>query len=754
MKQKLPILLLVAFLIAILGACRSDDDGGGLQLFGGQPTALDSSSAETVATTFLDAWKQRDYPTMYSLITPNARDVFSQDEFVSIYEQVNVVLTLRDLSWHVTAGPLVQGTSATLEYSVTFDTGLLGQFTDPNPEIPDSEARTMWLTVVPNEGWRVAWSRMDIFAGWTNSSGLRIERVMPRRGNIYDRNGRVLVDQSGTVVGVYLIRSRIPSYDACVTELARIFRRELSDVYAIFDQYLDTTEFLFGEIGQDTAGAEDTVLRSFCNYTPRPRTTRQYYDRVAPHLVGYIGQIPADRIADYRTQGYPDNALVGLSGLELAFENQLRGIIGVRLTIEAASGVSIRTVATRSAQAGESLYLTIDRDLQLGLQGLIANAYDNAQLTWAPSSKGAAVVVMKVDTGEILAMASYPDYDPSLFNPDTQVYDAALEIQNLRDDSRAPLLNRATRGAYPLGSVMKVFSMVAGLDSGVWHATDTNVCTGVWDGAPYGDITRTDWYAQGHGPLDMKGGLINSCNPYFWTMSVRLNTADNNILPSYFQRFGLGTALSFQGIPTEAGLVPSPDWKIRQATGLPWTNSDAVNLVIGQGDVQVTPLQVVRATAMVANGGMLYDPLIVRQIGLIGQAPSQTFEPNGEDAGLNPDVLALTREAMCEVTTLATGTANFIFQDWYVHNNFQVIVCGKTGTAQSGGAQPHAWFAAFAPEDSPQIAIVSIVENSCEGSEVSAPIVRRVVELYFPQLRLDFGWPPLWSTGCTQIGPD
>ncbi|MCB9436944.1 MAG: hypothetical protein H6673_08115 [Anaerolineales bacterium] len=746
MRWKLLIVLL------FITACSGGEGDNTLNLFGAKPTQLDSTSAESVATTFLDAWQDRDYQTMYSLITPNARDAFTETEFLDTYTFANDTLGLKDISWEISAGPLVQGTTASLEYTVTFETSRFDTFTDPDPNLDGSVPRTMWLTVVPNEGWRVAWSRMDIFAGWTNDANLRVYRVMPRRGNIYDRNGKVLVDSNGTVIGIYVRQDRMRNQAECMNQLSRIFRLEYSDIEAIFSQFLPGTEFLAGEVSPDTIRVEDGVLAGTCNYTARERSTRRYFDRVASHLVGYVGQIPADRQAEYRLQNYPDDALVGRDGLELAFETELRGTIGVSLRIETNTGVPIRTVATRQPQPGQDLYLTIDRDLQLDLQGLVADAYDNGQLTWAPTSKGGAVIVMNVNTGEVLAMVSYPDYDPSVFNPDTPILFPAQQIQTYRDDPRTPLLNRATKGSYPLGSVFKVFSMVAGLDSGVWSASNTVNCTGRWDGTPYNDRVRTDWLLPpGHGLLDMKGGLINSCNPYFWTMGVTLNAADPEILPGYAERMGFGSVVPFQGLATDSGFIQDPEWKRQQ--GEQWSNSDAANLVIGQGQVTVNPLQVVRATAMVANGGILYDPMIVQRVGLVGEDPTYTAEPRGTDLGINPDVLTLVREAMCDVTLTYDGTANYIYQEWYEHYNYQVIVCGKTGTAESGQAKPHAWFAAFAPQDTPEIAVVSLIENSCEGSEVSAPIVRRVMEIYYG-LPQDFGWPPLWESGCTTIGPD
>ena len=291
-----------------------------------------------VATTFLDAWRERDYPVMYSLITPNARDTFTQQDFEDIYEDVVRDILLNDLVWEITGGPLVQGNTAIINYRVDFDTNLLGEFSDPNPNDPTAQ-RTMWLRST-SEGWRVAWSRSDIFAEWTNTSNLRIQRNMPSRGNIYDRNGKILVDQNGVAVSIYVAKESMPSVDQCMRELSRILRREVDDMQAFFDSQNFDTIFLAGEVSEETAQAEDSVLRGFCNYQPGRISTRYYHDRVAPHLIGYIGRIPADRQADYSVQNYPADALVGISGVEAAFETELRGTIGVELYIESASAVS------------------------------------------------------------------------------------------------------------------------------------------------------------------------------------------------------------------------------------------------------------------------------------------------------------------------------------------------------------------------------------------------------------------------------
>lgn len=752
MAKKFSLILILLVLVAC-----SDDGDQSLSLFGAQPTQLDSSSAESVFTTYLDAWKDQDYETMYSLISPNARDTFTFDNFVAIYEDVNTSLGLRDLDWALTAGPLVQGTSASVDYSVTFISDVVGTFIDPNPELDDTTTRTMYL-ITTSEGWRVAWSRMDIFPGWTSSARLRIQREMPQRGNIYDRNGNILVSQNGGVIGIYVIENNMRGVDQCRNELARILRREQDDIQSEFDRWLPDSEFLVGEISEETNARETNILSSICQYRAVPRTTRQYYGRVAPHLLGYIGQIPAAEIANYRAQGYPEDALVGRDGLELAFEDQLRGTIGKSLILESNTGIPIRTIAKVDLVAGESLYLTIDRDLQLEIQAMLSEAYDAAQATWTPTSDGAAVVVMDVNTGGVLAIASHPDYDPSVFNPDTPIFNVQDVIQSYRDDPRRPLLNRATRGSYPLGSVFKVFTTLAGLDSGYWATDRLVTCTGTWNGDEWGAGVRTDWLQSGHGTLDMRGGLINSCNPYYWTMSVALNTIDPNLLSAYYKRMGFGSLTPFQGMLVDSGNIPDPDSVLR-TEDRQWSYSDAANMVIGQGQVLVNPLQVVRATAMVANDGTLYDPYVVQRIEFLGQDPSFIAIPNGQNLGFGQEALAVTQEAMCDVTRITPqheGTAAFIFDyGWYRENGYRVLVCGKTGTAQTGQAQPHGWFNAYAPAENPEIAVAVIVENSCEGSEVAAPMTRRIMELYFPQVTTErYNWPePIWFSGCTQIGP-
>ncbi|MFP4320880.1 MAG: penicillin-binding transpeptidase domain-containing protein, partial [Anaerolineales bacterium] len=273
-------------------------------------------------------------------------------------------------------------------------------------------------------------------------------------------------------------------------------------------------------------------------------------------------------------------------------------------------------------------------------------------------------------------------------------------------------------------------------------------CPRVWNGEIYGDVQRTNWFEGDDGVMDGAGAIIRSCNPYYWQLSVTLNSTDPSLLPDYSQLFGFGSLTGLRGVAEEPGFIPTPETRAQQ--GFTWGQSDASNLVIGQGDMQVTPLQTARMIAAIANDGQLMTPYLVERVQLIGEDPSYVAEPSGEDLGLNPEVLAGVRQAMCDVTMIPRGTANFAYGQWYEFQNQAVFVCGKTGTAEAGGnAPPHAWFGAFAPADDPEIAIAVIVENSCEGSEVAAPLVRRIVELYYGLP--EYGFPSFWQSGCSEI---
>ena len=733
--------LLLGAMSLLLVACGGGDSSGNslLGLNSGPTEVASLDGGIQTAATFLDAWTNQDYNTMYGLLSPNARGAFPQEEFTEVYQGLWEDLRLQGVSWE-RKDSIMQGTTAIISYDMKFQSLILGEFTD---------AGRVMRVIPSDEGMRVAWSRMDIFEGWAGGATLRVERQLASRGNIYDANGRTLADQNGVALPIYLVKNNIGSVDRCIDVLVPLLGQEFDDLEATFNQYNADTLFLIGEIDPETYQTRGTEIDSAC----RPeligeRPTRRYFASTAPHVIGFVGQIPAAESSEYDSRGYPSDALVGIAGIEQAWERELRGTIGSRLALYSVTEERLRVITETSPTPGESVYLTLDRDLQQGITEALANAYSSAEPTWAQTSPGAAVVIMDVNTGAILAMASYPSFDPAVFSPDSPYLNPAALIEQYNTDLSRPLLNRATQGRYPLGSVFKLVSSVAGADSTLVPLDRLNTCTGTWNGEQYGDITRTDWFREGHGVLDGRGAIINSCNPYYWELSVTMNNADPFLLPNYARAFGFGSATGLRGIVEDTGFIPDPE--IRAQSGFTWGQADASNLVIGQGDLAVTPLQVARMLAAIANDGQLLTPYLVDRVQIIGENPSYQSEPSGTQLDLDTTVLAEVRRAMCDVTTTQSGTANFIFGDWYNFQNNIVVACGKTGTAQAGNSEPHAWFGSFAPADNPEIAIAVVVENSCEGSEVAAPITRRILEIYYGLP--EYGYPTdIWQFGCSEI---
>ena len=387
----------------------------------------------------------------------------------------------------------------------------------------------------------------------------------------------------------------------------------------------------------------------------------------------------------------------------------------------------LRELANVRSSPPQSLWLTLNATLQGQIYQILDDAYRTNAEAWGSSSPGASVVVMNVRTGEVLALVSYPSFDNNAFTTFPIMGRAAADayVTQVQNDPRRPQLNRPMLGGYPLGSVMKLVTSIAVADSSVYSLNERFTCTGVWNR----DITRYDWRAGGHGTVSLPQAITQSCNPYFYEAGYRLDSQDPFLLPTYAREMGFGTRTGIENLPEAEGLIVDPDWW-RENLGAEWNFSESVNMAIGQGYLQVTPLQVVRMVAAIANGGDLLEPHLVGQVGLIGENPSYTAERElTRHVDVRPEVLEVVRGGMCDVTTTAMGTAEFVFRDSPLQ---QIGICGKTGTAQTGtSANSHAWFAAYGPREDAEVAVVVMVENGGEGSGTAAPIARDVLEAYF-----------------------
>lgn len=708
------------------------------------PAAISLDDAQRVAADFLNAWMQDGYYAMYGLLTVNSRDVITLEGFESLYRNTDIrMAVLTGGKSYSLASIIQQGAgAAVVAYDVTFQSELFGEFTDAN--------RLLSLAITP-DGWRVAWTPGDVLAEYKDGGSLDVSQSTPNRGNIYDRDGAVIADQNGSILIVNLYTKEYPTSnpDACYGEISRIFGKRTPDqLRAAYNQFTNLDyQFEVGQISVDRLQGERAALEAVCAVQYGSRPTRRYVaGGLAPHVVGYVGPIPAEGVNEYLSKGYSRDALVGLDGVERYWESTLAGRGEASLIAYNRDGTISRILARREPQPSQSLYLTLDRRLQEATQGALRSAFETA--LWGPSTPGAAAVVMDIRTGEILAIASYPDFNVDAFNPYTADPNAQQLIAQWQRDPRRPTLNRATQAELQPGSVFKIISSIAAADSGEFTMNQRLFCGGVWSGTRFGDRVRTDWLQGGHGSLTLKLALTGSCNVYYWNIGWELNRVDTYLLIDYAKRFGLGAPTGLRDIAEQPGLLPDP--KTHEArNGLPWTGSDSLNTVIGQGEVQTTPLQIARMVAAVANGGTLYQPQLVKAAGLIGEYSYVAKPiPNGE-VGIKPDVLQAVREGMCGVTQNPTvGTAYFVYKDLT-----GAVVCGKTGTAENPfGQRTTAWFAAYAGRtaDAPEIAVAVVVEKGGEGSYVASPIVRRIVETYF---KLPITPWPAWYGAAAATAP-
>ena len=651
---------------------------------------------ESAAKVFLDAWKAEDYPKMYSLLTPISKDAISLEDFNKKYTDTAINMSLVEIEYSILS-TLTSPTSSQVAFKIDYHTVLLGDI-----------SRDMTMSLDQDKGyWLVQWEDGLILPELKGGNHLSLDYKIPARGNIYDRNEKAIAAQTDAVaVGV------IPAYITEDTEEPIItLLNKITGIPGpwIRSLYLGPENYYIN-VGETTADLYNEVsgaLAQFSGVDVTPYNTRFYYDGgIAPQTIGYVQLVPAEELDAFRRKGYLGDEKVGVSGLERWGEEYLAGKHGGNLYVIDPQGQIVTRMSSAEPAPSQSIYTTLDADLQVGAQKAMAG------LT------GAAVVLER-DTGRVLAIVSSPGYDPNLFDP----YNANFQfLGNMLSDPNQPLVNRATQGQYPLGSVFKIITMAAALESKQFTKESTYNCTS--DFTELQGITLYDWtYDHGlppSGMLDLPGALMRSCNPWFWHIGLNLYQVGLTTAVSDMARaFGLGSATGIGQVAEDTGNVPDAK-----------SEGDGVQLAIGQGELLVTPLQVAHFIAAVGNGGTLYRPQIIEKITPPNGDPTMVFKPEVQGKlPISPEKFKTIQDAMLSVIRDSRGTA---------YNKFvglNVPVHGKTGTAQNNpGEKPHAWFAGYTDAknpNKPDIAIVVLVQNQGEGSDWAAPIFRRIVELYY-----------------------
>ena len=655
----------------------------------------DLPPADEVAFAFLQAWERGDYAVMYSLLSPAAQQTYGEDQFTTTYQQVANEAALLSVTARILAA-YQPGTHAEISFATSFTSAQAGDFEVQNQ---------MALSYVEGR-WGIDWSLSLIFPQLNDHTFVHMTTRVPARGNIYDRNGLGLAVQ-GDLVEVGVVPGRIQDEPTLLAQLSAILGRPTADLQALYAGAPGDWYMPLGQISAATAQAYYDTLTSLPGVELREAWTRSYRPEIiAPHIVGVVGPIPEEQAQEWYARGYTGDELIGRMGLEMWGEPYLSGDRGGQLAIVANDGRQMAILANKPSQQSRSLYATFDREFQKKVQEILGERLG-------------AIAVLEARTGRVLALATYPNFDPNLFTGG--ISDQQWEI--LQADGRRPLVNRATQGTYPPGSVFKIVTMATAMEKGGLARDSTFTCQGTWTGLGP-EWPKTCWLRTGHGQIHLDKALTVSCDITFYQVALLLNGIDQNLLPEYARRFGLGQLTGIE-IEENAGLVPDPAWKL-QTKGEGWAPGDTVNLGIGQSEIQVTPLQLAMMLAAVGNGGTLYRPQVVEMIAADPARPDWTFQPVvlGQ-LPLQAENLAVIRDSLTKVAMASNGTAYQAFK------GLSLAVAGKTGTAESGQNLPHAWFAGYAPADDPEIAIAVVVQNSGEGATYAAPLFRKVVEAYF-----------------------
>ncbi|MEX2161125.1 MAG: penicillin-binding transpeptidase domain-containing protein [Anaerolineales bacterium] len=679
---------------------------------GGSPSELPTAQVETnsapdseaAANAYLTAWSQGNYTAMYEMLAAASRQAISAEDFQNRYAMVATQTNWFRLEYQILQ-TLTNPSTAQVAYRVTLNSAVIGAIT-----------RDTSMNLVLEAGqWRVVWEDRIILPELAGGNTLSLERFVPTRGIIYDRNGNpIAANTTAVAVGVYPWLVEQEDADQVISELARVSQRTAAEINALVfpedreqDYYVPITEVSSEEFQARAGDWSQLTGVYFFEYD-----TRLYFSGgAAPQTVGYYGPIPAEQVPEYIPLGYQSSDSIGRMGIEDWGEEYLAGTRGGALYVLDPNGAVVTKLAESGAQPASSIITALDLELQRRAQEAIKDFTG-------------AIVVLERDTGRVLAMVSSPGFNQNWADP----VDANSFWDTYFPDNVQRFYNRATQGLYPPGSAFKPITFSAGLESGLYAPESTLDCTQQWFGLS--GIVLDNWTVEKELPADgvltYLQGLMRSCNPWYYQIGLDLfNAGMADAISEMARGFGLGSPTGIQGVPEESGAIAEPTTEDGD-TG----RSQAVQQAFGQGTTLITPLQAAVYAAAIGNGGTLYQPQLVDQVVDANGVAILDFEPQVKGTlPVSADTLLNLQNAMRLVTSDARGTA---FRQF---SGFGIEVRGKTGTATAGvGLLPHAWFIGYTNANQPNrpdIAIAVLVENIGDGSEFAAPIWRRVANYYF-----------------------
>ena len=545
----------------------------------------------------------------------------------------------------------------------------------------------------------------------------RIRKIVAQapRGSIYDRNGALLVGNNPSFA-ISIIPSEYTNARNATPILASIIGLKPEEIEKKL-QYNE--EFIYTPIRlkRDADQMMIAKIQEHKYYLPgviiEAVPVRSYiYKELAAHVFGFVGSISEAEYVKRKMKGYNPNDFIGKDGLEGAWEDVLRGIDGGLQVEVNALGEEVQIIGDKPAVAGKGLVLTLDANLQKIAEDALANQIALSRESGQPA-KGGSAVVLDVHTGGVLVMASQPAFDPNIFASGI----SNLNWNKLTNDPYHPLANKTIQNTYPPGSVFKIITAAAALDMGYVDANEVFDDKGVYilhGWSFYG------WETKGLGRLKIADAICWSSDPVFYELGHRMGI-DN--LASYALTFGLGQITGIRLAGEEKGIVPTEAWKqTTYAEG--WYPGETIIAAIGQGYYLVTPLQQAIVLMAVANGGIIYRPLLVDRVLTPDGAIFHTNSPEVlRTVYLKPETWEIIKTGLAAVTS--RGTASTVFQ------GFRPPIAGKTGSAETGSGTVHSWFSCYAPADNPEIVVSVLVEEGGDGSVSAAPVVRKILEGYF-----------------------
>jgi penicillin-binding protein 2 len=565
----------------------------------------------------------------------------------------------------------------------------------------------------------------------SENNRIRIIDIRPPRGVLYDRNGIPLADNAPNHVITYTPEDAENSPDV-KERLAKIIGMTPAEFDELLDKDKDLPPYQPRRVKEDASFSELSEVEANRDVLPgvmvQHELRRRYpYGEFAAHLLGYVGQITTKQREDHQYDGLPPDFLIGQYGVEKAFDNVVRGKPGQRAVEVDAMGRQLRTLYVQEPVPGRNVVLSLDYYAQKAAEEALGD-------------KPGAVVAIEPDTGDVLAMVSKPGFNPNVFSTGPSL----AEWKALIDDKQKPMNNRALQGQFPPGSTFKLAMALGGLETGKVKPGTTIFCNG---GFRFGNRIFKCWKKEGHGTVNLHKAIVESCDVYFYKLGDSMGI-DN--IAKYAHYLGLGMKTGIE-LRENSGLIPSTEWKQR-VRHEPWYPGETISCAIGQGYVNVTPIQLARMAATLTNGGVLFQPHTVRAISL----------PGGDWMPLPPVELGRAPVKKVNLEAVREGMRGVVWEDHgtaHAARSEVAEIGGKTGTAQviSLGKgtgkrfQDHAWFVAVAPIEAPKIAVSVLVEHGGHGGSAAAPIAKAVIEAYLSDHSNTEGTEPNAGTGFNNV---